>query len=36
LEIPQESPIIALPPDDIVEQVHQYSNQKGLNLQIIK
>ena len=36
LEIPQESPIIALPPDHIVEQVTQYSSQKGLNLQIIK
>ena len=36
LEISQDSPIIALPPDDIVEQVHQYSSKKGLNLRIIK
>jgi hypothetical protein len=35
-EISQESSIIALPPDDIVEQVHRYSSQKGFNLQIIK
>ena len=36
LEISQESLKFALPPDDIVEQVHQYSIQKGLNLQIRK
>ena len=36
LEISQESLKFALPPDDIVEQVHQYSSQKGLNLQIRK
>ena len=36
LDILQESPIIVLPPDHIVEQVTQYSSQKGLNLQIIK
>ncbi|MES0360567.1 MAG: hypothetical protein ABUK20_06600 [Anaerolineales bacterium] len=36
LEFPQESRVIALPPDDLVELVHQYSSHKGLNLQIIQ
>ena len=36
LEISQESSVITFPPEDIVEQVRQYSHQRGLNLQIIK
>ena len=36
LEISQESSTITFPPEDVVEQVRQFSHQKGLDLQIVK
>lgn len=36
LDISQESSIITFPPEDMVEQVRQYSHQRGIKLMIIQ